>query len=438
MRLKNYASLTPAALTTLTVLCSSVNAKDYAADLSISASGKYDDNIRMASSDKTAINGIVVSQALVLSANAETAKVALDSKFDFSRYNDSGFNSNDQLLKISAAKQFERSIIGLDTNIIRNSTIASELLDSGRIGNKAQRSEEYGVNPSWQVTVSENNQLAVDSQYSIHDYQGTGYIGYKNWDNSIDWTYALSERWKIDVVALHSHFRSDWSTVDVPSTDVLFSGFFPFVKGQFGQQRYSQASTSLGGQIGASYTLNESNSVRVLVGRSRNKASYSVEDPSNICGNSFREAFASLCSLEPESTILTTALLGWTWANERQQIAVQVIKSQQPSSSGVTVDAIRLSGNWSYRVTELDRLSVDMEGTRNRALASSIEQNASILDRDYAAATVGYHRQLSENWYIDASYQYRHQDYKNFDATAASNLITIGIRYLPVARHWSR
>jgi hypothetical protein len=443
MRLKNHASPLTIVLSILGLLSSNADATDYAANLSVAASGKHDDNVRMATTDKTPISGFAVSPTITLNANTEATHFLLDTTFDFARYNDSGFNTNDQRLNASANKHFERNVISLNADIIRDSTTTSELLDSGRIGTKAERTEEYALNPSWEMTLNEKNKLVMESAYSIRNYHDSAYIGYKNWNNSLDWSYALNERWRMDVVAQQSKYRSDRITVDVPAYDLtipIFSTIAIIEKGNYGQQRYSSVSDSLGGQLGASYLISEKNSLQALVGQSKVKQSYSLDDPNNICGDTdFIRGFAALCLAAPETTTLTTAQLGWALSTEQHQLSLQVVKSQQPSSNGVTVDATRLTANWSYHVTELDQLSLDVSGTRNRSInKNNAAQSTSTLDRDYVAATAGYHRQFSESWYIDAAYQYRHQDYKYFDATAASNLITIGIRYTPVARHWSR
>jgi len=443
MKSKTYK---PFALVTLGLSLSPyIHAADYAAGINMKVYGSHDDNIRM-TEDKAEINGVVASPGLTLSAESETAKLGLDSRFDFYRYDDSGYDTDNQWVELSSSKAFERSLIGLGAQIVRDSTTTSELLDSGRIGTTAQRSEEYSANAFWQWSISENNQLTANSRYAIRDYRGPGYIGYNYWDNSLGWSYKLGERWSLDVVGQYSQYRSETTTVNVPAVFIA-AYYYPPIGGTIdniqpgdaGEMGYSSENTTFGGQVGASYHVNEQNSVRLLIGRSRNKTTYPIEDPTDICADIYLHGLAPLCTLEPEDNIPNTATLNWTWAGEVQQLTVNATKSQQPSSNGIVIDATRLSAEWSYRITERDRIALSLSGTRNRALTENgVQRLATASNRDYASATAEYHRQLSESWYIDASYQYRHSEYKDFDSEADANAITLGISYRPVARHWSR
>jgi len=442
MKPKKHPLLIFTALSLL--LCPYIQAADYAASASMKVYGTYDDNIRM-TEDKSEIKGVVASPGVTASASTETAKLALDSRFDFYRYDDSGYDTDNQWIELSSSKQFERSLIGLNAGIVRDSTTTSELLDSGRIGTSAQRSEEYSADAIWQWSVSENNQLTVNSRYAIRDYSGPGYVGYNYWDNSLGWSYKIGERWSFDMVAQYSHYRSDTAWVDVPAVFTA-AYYYPPIgtinniqPGDRGQLGYSSDNTTFGGQVGASYQISEQNSVRFLFGRSRNKTTYPLEDPTDICADIYLHGLAPLCTLQPEDNIPNTATLDWTWTGERHQVTVDATKSLQPSSNGIAVDAIRFSAMWSYQVTERDRVALSLSGTRNRAITENgVQQLATASNRDYASATAEYHRQLSESWYIDASYQYRRSDYKDFDSDADANAIALGISYRPAARHWSR
>jgi len=414
-------------------LTSAARAADYSAGMIFAVGGKHDDNIRF----------VQTVPEFKLSAATESTLTELDSRFSFNRFDKSEFNSDDQDIDLSFVKGFETSSLKLDANVVRDSTLTSELLGTGRIGTKAERRELYSFSPSWTYALDENDQIALGASYQNVDYHSTQYIGYHSWDVSLTWTHAFTERLDLQAVTTHSEYRSDDGiTQDVPNQNLIinvFGALLPIAKGQFGQQTYFTENKNDGIQIGAGYKLTETSNLTALVGFARSKTDYPLKDPNNDCGNGFRRGFTQFCFLTPQEETAPTATLAWNWKGERQDFQLSASKARQPSGDGFIVDATQVALTWSFNLAELHRLSFDFSGTRNRSLASSRAQaNTASIDRDYASATLGYHYQWSENWFIDTTYRYAYQNYTDTDNAANSRVVTLGVRYQPTQWHWSR
>ena len=411
-----------------------VQAADYSAGLSVGATAGYNDNIRLVQNDKTAVKKYNFSPTLTFGVDTETNKLRLDSILDFNRFDKSEFNSDDQSIALSLSHQLERSSFDISAKLIRSSTLTSELLTSGRVGTKADASEQYQLALSWTYTLTENNLLQFSANYALQDYHSDAYIGYKNAGAEVDWFHLINERTKIITALTYSDYHSD---------DVAF-GVPPF-----GEQSYSTRSKTNGVQIGLDYQLTEQSQLTGRLGRSRSDTTYPINDKSNVCSNptyltlaelGFGSLFNAICESIPHAVNQSsTAEINWSWKNERQQFGLNTVKESQPTSNGYTVDAIQLGANWSYLLSELDTISASISAARNRAIdKKSSLQNGSIADRDYGSATLRYQRQVDEHWFVFTSFQYSEQKYTQIDYQASSRTYSLGIVYRPQQWHWSR
>ncbi len=450
-----------------------VSAADYAGGFNMNVDASHNDNIRLAPSDKTSVQKYHAAPTLTFSAATENTKIELNSTFDFNRYDKSEFDSNDQNLALALSHQLERGSIGLNVAYINNSTLTSELLTSGRIGNKAERTEQYQLSPQWTYSINETNLLQTQASFTAQDYHSNAYTGYKNTGAEVDWLHMINERIKLVTAVTYSDYQSDDIKFGVPTSEFVYTTSDPTSPGEhkyflpgidvvgisadaFGEQSYAPRTKNVGGQIGIDYQSTEQSLLSGRFGRSRNTSTYPIKDPNNICSNSdylrlisdFNRGVAvlgsgsleTICSPLPNSEAwLSTAEIEWGWSNERQQFKLNTTKSTQPTSNGYTVDATQIGSSWSYQFTALNQLSANLTLVRNRAIdKKSTLQNASIADRDYGSATLAYQRQLSERWFLRASYTYSEQKYTQNNSRASSKILTLSINYRPQQWHWSR
>jgi hypothetical protein len=453
--MKSSAQTPPASSRNITALLlllgttSLALATDYSSSVMLDAEASYNDNLRMSKTDKMAVQHYVVRPLLRFNADTETTQFGLSSKLIFNHYDENQFDSNDQDLVLDFQHQFESSAVGLNAALIRDSTITSEVLGSGRIDDTAERTQTYQVTPSYTYTLNETNQLALQATYNAREYDSDNYIGYKNTSAQLDWFHILSDRIKLILSGTYSDYRSDDRTTYVPGQILevqTVNGPQLLPPTLFGQQTYYNRSKDKGLQIGAEYQWSEQSQLMLRVGRSSNEQTYPIEDdPQRICTDTLYLRLVELgyevggvCDLEEDSN-LTTVQLNWSWDSERNSISVNSSKATQPSSNGYSVDSTQLSAYWGFKLTERDLVSANVSAVRNRAIGDdAVQQNNSLADRDYQSITMMYRHQFSTNWFVNGSYQYSNQKYRDIDFQSHSNVFTVGIRYQPQEWHWSR
>lgn len=417
----------------------------------------HNDNIRLVESGKTAVREIEAAPTLTFGANTETTKFEFDSLFSFKRFDKSEFNSDDQYLTLTFSHEFERSTVGLGAKLVHDSTITSELLTTGRIGDTAVHAEHYELTPSWTYTLNESNLLKLAATYATQNYDSNAYIGYDNPSGEVDWIHVFNDRFKWVTSATYSDYRSDTlSTFAIPGpTWPSSSGI---TTGQFGEQSYSIRTKTTGLQIGVDYLITEQSTLSARLGRSRNDTTYPIKDPNNVCSNAeylqlisnpqylqlvqlgLLPAVGGICNSIPHDVqVVASNELDWSWQSERQNIAIRASQSTQPTANGYTVEALQVNSNWGYQLTEFDSASASLVLVRNRASGSTAQLPiAASADRNYAAATLAYQRQLNQDWYVTANYQFSYQKYTQTDYRADSHAILLGIEYRPTQWHWSR
>lgn len=430
-------------------------AMEYETGLSVNANTSHNDNIQLTQHDKTAVTKYVLSPTLSAGANSETNEINLSSTLDFNRFNRSEFNSNDQSIRLGLLHKFEQSSLGLNADYIHNSTITSELLTSGRIGNKAERSEKYSVSPSWLYTINESNLIQITADYETQNYSSNAYTGYKYISSEFDWSYLIYERLKWITSITYSDYHSDDIAFNVPPSGFPFVGtdgkIYYIPTSGFGQQSYSRKTKNKGFQLGIDYQLTEQSLLQAHFGRSRNDSTTPINDISDVCSNatfqslltdSARTDTRAVCEPLPHQTQwLTTANVNWNWTGERQQFGLSATKSTQPSSNGYAVDALIIGSNWGYQLSERGKLLANLNYVRNKQINNNTtiqNINTAIADRNYGSAELSYHYQVSEFWYLSTGFQYSDQKYEKTDYHASSRVYSLGLVYQPQKLQWSR
>jgi hypothetical protein len=438
------------AVTACTIICiTRVSAAEYAAGFAVNARASYNDNIRLEQRDKIAVKKYNLSPTLTLATNTETDKFELDSTFDFNRFDKSEYNSNDQRLSMAYSHQLESSSIGLDATYTHNTTTTSETLTSGRVG--TNRSELYTLSPNWTYTLTETNLIRLAGSYAIQDYQASqsaSYYGHKDTSAELDWIYVLNDRFRFITAVTYSVYKYDDVELDVPTRVVVGSdlgGIFTIAPGALGTQSYATKTTSKGINIGLEYQWSEQSHINARFGRGLNRTSYDVQDPNQICESPFIQNLEqssgpfSACGLQASSGPQIAANIDWDWTTERQQFNLSANKTTQATSNGYTVDSIQVGANWSYRLSELDKMLTGVSLVRNRAIDKDNPlQNTSNADRNYGSVTLQYQRTLTENWSLIAGYVYSQQKYVDVDNQASSRVYSLGITYRPQQWLWSR
>lgn len=414
----------------LLAFCPKIAATDYAIGLNVDGRAIYDDNFRLTEKDKIVIHGMEATPQLLLNADTEDTRWNLDTKLRSARYNENEYDTDDQFLSGEYSQQFERSSIGLGINISHDSTNTSEFARSGRISNKSERHEHYELSPSWNYGLTENNVIGLNGTYSRDNYENTNYIGYDFWQAGATWSYMYTERLSFLSRTSQTRYRSEDLRGEVPY--FFIPVFHPLFLAGFAEQSTATKQTTTSLLVGVKYLWSEQQFLSLLIGHSKRKTEYPLEDPKEICD----QYYSILCLREDQSGYGLTTDVQWGWKNERHKLDLNLSQSTQPTSNGQAVDQLQLSGSWSYALSELQSTRIAMQGYRDRDIDD--KARSSNLDRDYLSVALEYNYRLTEVWQITSSYQYRLQKHTELGVNADAQVATLGIRYQPTEWHWSR
>lgn len=428
-------------------------ATDYSVEGTIDANYSHNDNLRMSEQNKLSVSKYQLLPVIAFKSSTENTDVALTSTFYFNRFSDSDFNSNDQTFDLRVQHNFEKSSLSIEAQAIRQTTLTSEELGSGRVGQSAKRTELYQFSPSWTFFLGENDSVQFSGTYAEQHYSDPTYTGYKNGVADVDWIHVLTERLKGILSVSYSRFQSDDINFVVPTFDTGFietASGNEVVRGYYGEQGYSTQTKEKKLQLGLDYQWSEASLLQARYGRSNSETTHPLSGDDAFCTNPaylYVSAVYALqgisvggiCETRKTDDRLTTAEVTWNWHNENQQVQFDATKSTQPSSNGYVVDALVLRSYWAYSLTELDQVSASLTAVRNRSINNEDSVlNNSIADRDYESLSLNYRRRLNEHWSATVGGQYNRQKYNESNLEASAKVFSIGIRYQPQSQHWAR
>jgi hypothetical protein len=117
---------------------------------------------------------------------------------------------------------------------------------------------------------------------------------------------------------------------------------------------------------------------------------------------------------------------GVRWDFEVTRIFVDVDRDLDPNPSGTIVTRDQLRAQWSRRLGPMTTITV-----ATRFIADSGATDDDFVDREYAAATIGFDWRIARQWSLIGSYDYHWRDYDGSVSDAASNALSLGILYQP-------
>lgn len=354
---------------------------------------KYDDNLLLIPGGKSAY-GSISTPELKLSRLGDRLQLVLDGQFRFSRYfNRSEFNSEDQFLYFNGTYlNSERSTFHLDANFKRDTSLNSDLNDSGRFITDKIRVTSWNITPSWEYLLTELDTLDLAAGYNQVDYDSNQLTSYKNYFASSTWIHEISEISDVTAVLDFQRFEPDES----PSIDTNTVGFL------VGYQYHPTERLQVGGGIGANYTV-------------------ATKGGNNDVG--YRVKFNAKYQL-----------------NDQTYLTADFSHDREPSSDGVLVTRNRVKASASYKLDPLVTLSFGGTYYDNQdplsISGSSANEDEEQDVRSYAfGPSLAW--QISESWSLVGNYTYRHKVSGDDNRKATSNVVFVTLKYSPVGFQWS-
>lgn len=377
--------------------CGFAGAAEYELDLQLRSGFEYNSNINLNPDDEQDVSGAILALPITLTRRSERLESSLKAEAGFARYDEGDFDSNDQDIEAKGKYRLERGELEGEAGFKRDTTRDSEFLDSGLIGQKANRRERASAGVRGQNLLTSRNGIVFSASYADVSYDSLRLQDYDFASASFGWLHQWSERHQVRVEGYGSRFRNDSD----PSLEI--------------------ESDSVGAQVGLEAALRETLQFSLLAGWISVDTEYTAGPGSAL----------PAADDQRDGSLVARGFL--KYRKERLELEARVKSEPMPTGLGYLNKTDQLDLVYRYRLTESSRIALELIAGRMGALDSRIEDN-----RNFARGRVRYNHRLSERWDVGAAYTYSYQDAERASGDADSNAFKVTFTFRPGPSTWSR
>ena len=368
----------------------SAQANEYSIDYNVSGGASYNDNEGLSREDERATSGARIAFPISFKMRGDQVTASFLSELKSYKFDDSGYDSNDQNFEGNAAYQLELGSVSGKAGYMRGSTLATEFLDTGRIGGVATRVERATAGGSGTYLLTEKSRAFVTLNYGQTDYASPRYIG----GTVITSTFGAAHQWtERTSLSLRSNVSRYQNNADRQTTSDI-----------------------IGSQAGFESALSENLDVALTGGITY--VTTSVDTNSSIS--------------RPDSNTTGYVVNGAVnYRQERYLLSATLVRNIRPTGNGDLSIFDQVDMTYRYQLSDLSGVDVSLLGGNTEALEGSID-NA----RRFAQIGLGISYKLAPSWSVSSKYTYRYQD--NGRGAAQSNALEIRLTFNPKEYIWSR
>lgn len=357
----------------------SVIAAQNSVTLSVSLREEYNDNFRLTAAPHKSVIATTLSPAARFTYATDTLSASGKAQINFNRYHgDSQLNGNDILLDGVLKKTFALDQLSLLAGYVRDSTLASELAQTGIVQANRQRTR-FNLNPEWTGTISPRASWSLGYDFSNVAYENsstTDLIDYRVNKIYSSFNYRLTERTKAFTSGGINQLKFD------------------------GQNSTTRTTFAL---IGIEHNVSEVWRSEISAGIRRAKL------PSSS-GDSTKNGWLAQGTVERRF--------------ETGAMRVAAGRELNPTGLGQLTQTDKLSVGWSDKITPTVSYDVSAGAYRNAFISNAAGTNN---DRYYRlSAHIGY--ALTEDWFVDSGLAYAQVD-PDVGSAARSRSVFISARY---------
>jgi len=400
---------------------------EWSVEPTVSLRNGYNDNIRLTTADHDSVWETDLTPAVKFGVAKENQGLFGNADVSIVRfYGGSGDNSSSLLdrenyhLMVNSYQKTERNEFGADIGITQDSTLDTELDQTGQvIQNRATRLSTV-LNPSWTRMINEKTRLALEYQFDRVEYSNE--VGQNNLVNY------------------------DYNTVSAsvvrnltPRTQGTVSTSFDRYEPETGLNSDSYAI-----QAGLTSQHSETLSTSWLAGRRQTNSDTLIA--TGFCvgadpGASFPECTGGF----PVQTGSDTVEINNTGATysanitktlERGSLGASLSRLATPSGDGELLDTTRLTLTGEHRFTETLRSNLTVEYYKRETIVNASGQPGS-GDRNFFRIRPSVTWQWQREWLLAGEYQYAESENTNAD-TATRNAVYLTLTYRPTKIFTSR
>ena len=406
-----------------------VLAAEWSVEPRISARSGYNDNVRLTTADHDSVWEADVTPAVKFGVSTENQGLFGNADVSIRRfYGGSGANSSSLLdredyhIKVNSYQHTERNNFGADIDITQDSTLDTELTQTGQvIENRATRLSTV-LNPSWTRLIDEKTRLQLEYRFNRVEYS--------------------------DEVGQNNLVNYDYNTVSAS----LIRSFTERTQGTLSTSasRYKPEtglnSDTYALQAGLTRQHSETLSTSWLAGWRETKSD--TLSPTGFCVGADSGAGFPKCTggfpVQTGTDTDETNNTGATYAAsitktlERGSLGASLTRIATPSGEGELLDTTRLALTGEHRFTELLRSNLTVEYYNrdtivNASGTGSTDTNTRNFFRIRPSITWQWQRELL----LAGEYQYSESEDTNGD-TATQNSVYLTLTYRPTKIFTSR
>ena len=385
-----HAGFSPAYILLAFLASAGGQANEYSVDYQIKGGASYNDNESLTAEDEKATSGIRIALPISFSMRSERASASFVSELQSFKFDDSGYNSNDQNFQGNAAYQMERGSVSGNAGYLRGSTRGTEFLDTGRIGGVATRVERVSAGGGGGYILTDKSRAAVNLSYGQTDYASPRYIGGEVIGGVFAGYHQWTERTSLSLRGNVSRYQNN---ADRQTTSDI-----------------------IGSQAGFESILSENLDVALTGGIAYVATSFDTNSATS----------------RPDSDTTAYVVNGAVnYRQERYSLSATLARNIRPTGNGDLNIFDQVNMTYRYQLSDLSGFNASLLGGNTEALEGAIDN-----DRRFAQIGLGISYKLAASWSVSGDYTYRYQD--NGSGSAQSNAVEIRLTFNPKEYIWSR
>lgn len=400
-----------------------------------------DDNIQVAVDDQAVeAYSYQLRPSLNMSIRGDRLQVDSETRLDFYRFDEDGFDTDDQYASLGVGFGSETRLLQMDVSMRRQSQRTSELDTSG-ILTGAERVEAYSARPSFVWQLDERYRLSGGISLNAQQYALVDFNDYKTYGGDLTLTRQLDETQSVNLTI----FSSEFATAARGNRECAVRPVFDPVLGFQVVQSCSlfdevNESTTLGMQVGYQKTLSESSQFGLSLGVRDVESRDVFEDIQTDCvfdlglTSQLQDCTGSLPEQEikaSSSGLITRVFYQRT--GERNALSADFERSIVPAGLGFLIQSDQLNAKFSYRLQRHVTLFSGFTVRRSESATDAIE-----FDREFYAVNLSLSWQFAENWVVGPGLRWRTQDASFQPESANSFSGYVQLSYRPTGVQLSR
>ncbi len=384
----------------LVSVTSLASAAEWKIDPTVKLKVGYNDNIRMGADDELSSPVVILSPSATFSVATPRSGTRGDLRVNFRRFTEESDLDDDNIyFRTHTYHRLERSTLGLDADFVRDTTLDSQLDDTGVVLGRVKR-HRYNLGPSWTWNYDERTNLLFGYDYSNVKYEGgssSGFVDFHTNTFRTSMQHALNERTTVSTTLSYRRTSND-NKVDTTNTNL---------------------------QAGGSYRFSETLSANLFGGLRHTRAEFSQNSQVPIFDGDTIIGFRPVRSDESQSDWGYTFSGGVDKSFLRGRSSLSASRSINNSINGVPIEVTRAGLKNLYRFSETWSTELNLAAYRSQTSADARNGN-----RKYYQVEPKVNWQFRQFWRLSGSYRYRKQTFDNTGDDATQNVAYLTLTYL--------